>query len=93
MDTKDLEKLAKLARLNIDDTDRQALIHSLNEILDFVEHLNTAELSDIEPLSHPLDMHQRLREDKAGESDQSKQLQEIAPTSHDSFYTVPKVLD
>ena len=93
MDNKDLEKLAKLARLKIEDSEREALIQSLNEILSFVEHLNAAEIEDIAPLSHPLDMHQRLRSDQVNEHDESDRLQEIAPGWHDGFYTVPKVLD
>ena len=93
MNNEDLQKLAKLARLNIADDERDALVHSLNEILIFVERLNTAEIADVAPLSHPLDMYQRLRTDEVGERDESAQLQEIAPESHDGFYTVPKVLD
>ena len=93
MDNQDLEKLAKLARLKIADGEHEALVHSLNEILVFVERLNEAEIEDIEPLSHPLDMQQRLRSDEVAEPDASEQLQEIAPDWHDSFYTVPKVLD
>ena len=93
MDNKDLEKLAKLARLKIADGEHEALVHSLNEILGFVERLNEAEIEDVEPLSHPLDMHQRLRSDEVAEPDESERLQEIAPDWHDSFYTVPKVLD
>ena len=93
MDNTDLEKLAKLARLKIKDEEREALIHSLNEILSFVEHLNTADIEDITPLSHPSDMYQRLRLDRADEQDVSDQLREIAPEWHDGFYMVPKVLD
>lgn len=93
MDNKDLEKLAKLARLKIKDGEREALIHALNDILGFVERLNTAEIENIIPLSHPLDMHQRLRSDEVVEADESERLREIAPDWHDNFYTVPKVLD
>jgi len=93
MDNRDLEKLAQLARLKIADGERDALVHSLNEILIFVERLNIADLEQVEPLSHPLDMQQRLRADKASESDQSAQLQAIAPAARDGFYTVPKVID
>lgn len=93
MDNEELEKLAKLARLRIEDSERAALVHSLNEILGFVEHLNKVQLEDVVPLSHPLDMYQRLRTDEVGERDESEHLQAIAPESHDGYYLVPKVID
>ena len=93
MDKRDLEKLARLARLKIEPSGHETLVHSLNEILGFVEHLNSAAIEGVAPLSHPLDMYQRLRLDEVDEGDESEQLKEIAPESRDGFYTVPKVLD
>ncbi|MBC6413908.1 MAG: Asp-tRNA(Asn)/Glu-tRNA(Gln) amidotransferase subunit GatC [Chromatiales bacterium] len=93
MDNQDFKKLAQLARLQIVEGEQEALKNSLNEILNFVEHLNTADIEDIEPLSHPLDMYQRMRLDIVDEVDESARLQKIAPESHDNFYIVPKVLD
>ena len=93
MDNKDLEKLARLARLRIEDSEREVLVHSLNEILHFVEYLNTADIKDVKPLAHPLDIDQRMRDDEVSEPDESARLQEIAPEPQDGFYTVPKVID
>ena len=93
MNNDDLEKLAQLARLKIADKERAILRHSLNDILHFVEHLDTAYIDGVEPLSHPLDLYQRLRIDIVTEDDVSDHLQAIAPESDDSFYVVPKVLD
>ena len=93
MNNEDLEKLAVLARLKIADEERETLKNSLNEILAFVEHLNSAEIEGIEPLSHPLDMYQRMRIDVVEEDDESEQLQALAPESDNDCYTVPKVID
>jgi aspartyl-tRNA(Asn)/glutamyl-tRNA(Gln) amidotransferase subunit C len=47
----------------------------------------------VEPLAHPLDMAQRLREDAVTESDQHEYFQSIAPQVESDLYLVPKVIE
>jgi aspartyl-tRNA(Asn)/glutamyl-tRNA(Gln) amidotransferase subunit C len=47
----------------------------------------------IEPMSHALDLVQRLREDKVTEHDQRSEFQEIAPQVEGDLYLVPKVIE
>ena len=53
----------------------------LSDILDLVDQMNQVDTSGVEPMAHPLDMTQRLREDEVTESDQRERFQAIAPTS------------
>jgi len=47
----------------------------------------------VEPMSHALDVVQRLREDKVTESDQHALIQEGAPQVKNGLYLVPKVIE
>lgn len=93
MDSKELEKLAYLARLKIEPSERAGLTQSLQEVLHFIERLDFTENQTVEPLAHPLEVSQRLRSDQVDQADQSEQHQAIAPEIRNSFYIVPKVID
>ncbi len=67
---KEVQKIAHLARLQINDDEVDQYAVELSNIISFVEKMNTADTQDIEPMAHPLDIIQRLREDKVTESNQ-----------------------
>lgn len=89
---KDVEKIALLARLAITPQDTEKYVKNLSNILDFVSELNAVDTSNIEPLAHPLDLTQRLREDIVTETNQRDQFQAIAPKALAGLYLVPKVI-
>jgi aspartyl-tRNA(Asn)/glutamyl-tRNA(Gln) amidotransferase subunit C len=49
--------------------------------------------ANVEPMSHPQEVMQRLREDRVTESDQRELFQSIAPAVEDGLYLVPKVIE
>ncbi len=61
--TDDVKKIAHLARLNMSETNITLYTKQLSNILNFVEQMNQANTANIEPLAHPLDLTQRLRDD------------------------------
>lgn len=69
------------------------LTEEIGEIMDFVEQLRQVPTDEVAPLFHPLDLPQRLRQDKITESDCSAQLAAIAPHFENGLYLVPKVID
>ena len=93
MKTKELMKLARLARLRVEAQEIEGLSRDLSAILAFAERLEAADLEGVEPLAHPLDMVQRLRPDEVGEGDARDALQAVAPQTRDGFYVVPKVIE
>jgi len=93
LDKNDVEKIALLARLSIQEDDIPHYQRDLNNILDLVEQLSTADTQGISPMAHPLDATQRLRPDTVTEVDQREAFQAIAPKTDAGVYLVPKVIE
>ncbi|NOZ36785.1 MAG: Asp-tRNA(Asn)/Glu-tRNA(Gln) amidotransferase subunit GatC [Gammaproteobacteria bacterium] len=93
LDKQDVEKIAHLARLDINDADVSAYAQNLSSILDLVEQMNSVDTDNVEPMAHPTDAVQRLREDEVKESNQREHFQKIAPQVEDGLYLVPKVIE
>ena len=93
LSAKDLEKIAGLAYLDIDDSNSPKLIQEINEIMNFVDQLQTVNTNEIQPLFHSLALHQRLRSDLITEEDCSAELEAIAPLFEEHLYLVPQVID
>lgn len=89
----DIEKIAHLARLAINETDIPDYARDLSNIFNLVEQLSEADTTDITPMAHPLDAHQRLREDIVTETDQRELFQSIAPKTEAGVYLVPQVIE
>ena len=93
LDKTDVEKIAHLARLAIAEEDIPGYAQNLSSILDLVEQMNAVDTDDVTPMAHPLDAHQRLREDKVTESNQREHFQEVANAVENGLYLVPKVIE
>ncbi len=93
LDKQDVEKIAHLARLAIDEADVPVYAQNLSNILDLVEQMNAVDTRDVEPMAHPVEAVQRLREDAVRETDQRARFQSIAPRVEDGLYLVPKVIE
>lgn len=90
---KDIKKIAHLARLNLSENDIEIYTPQLSKILDFIEQMNQVDTSEVEPLAHPLDISQRLRQDTVTEENLRDKYQRIAPQTEAGLYLVPKVID
>ncbi len=88
-----VKNIAHLARLTLPDAEIPNYTQSLSDILGLVEQLNQADTANTQPLAHPLDLSQRLREDVVSEVDQRDKVQQIAPQVEAGLYLVPKVID
>jgi aspartyl-tRNA(Asn)/glutamyl-tRNA(Gln) amidotransferase subunit C len=93
LDADEVKKIAYLARLKIDDADIPGYVSNLSNILELVEQMNSVDTGGVLPMSHPMDAVQRLREDEVTESDQRDSFQEIAPSTEDGLYLVPRVIE
>ena len=90
---KDIEKVAVLARIQVDDEQVSALEKDLGNILDLVDQLSAADTESVEPLAHPLDAVQKLRPDEVTETNQRDAFQACAPETADGLYLVPRVVE
>ncbi|MFT7387951.1 MAG: aspartyl-tRNA(Asn)/glutamyl-tRNA(Gln) amidotransferase subunit C [Candidatus Endobugula sp.] len=89
----EINALAHLARINIDDDLLDNITDNINNILSLVDQLQQADTDNVEPMSHPLDATQRLRADKVTEGDQREQLQAVAPATEAGLFLVPQVIE
>lgn len=89
----DVRKVARLARLGLDDAQIADYAAQLSRILDVVDHLERADTEHIAPMSHPLDLSARLRADAACADIDREAFQAIAPDTAAGLYRVPKVIE
>ncbi len=89
----EVKKIARLARLAIDELEVERYAHDLSGILGLVERMDQADTQGVEPMAHPLDMPQRLRPDVVTEGNQRELFQLIAPAVAKGLYLVPKVIE
>ena len=88
-----VQHIALLARLSLDEKDIDDVVEKLSSIVDFVDQLQAAPTDDVVPMAHPMDMSQRLRADAVTESNERDKIQQNAPNVQDGLYLVPKVLE
>ena len=93
LDNKEVSQIAYLSRLQVEESSLESITADLNNILNLVEQLSVLDTDSVEPMSHPLNMTQRLREDEVTETDQSESFQSIAPKTGKSHYLVPTVIE
>ncbi len=95
----ELQQIAHLARLKLNDDAIPAIAKNMSSIVDFVGQLDQVNMSDLEgsaPMAHPRDLTQRLRSDKVTETNEKSQrdhYQKCAPAVTEGMYLVPKVID
>jgi len=91
--TTDVQKVARLARLAMNDQEIESARQQLSGIFDLIAEMQAVDTSGIEPMSHAQDVSQRLREDNVTENDQREAFQAIAPQVENGLYLVPKVIE
>lgn len=93
LERSDVDKIAHLARLEIAENDVPEVARNLSNILDLVAQMGSVNTDDVEPMAHPLEMAQRLREDVVTEGDLRDNFQKVAPQVENGLYLVPKVIE
>jgi aspartyl-tRNA(Asn)/glutamyl-tRNA(Gln) amidotransferase subunit C len=86
-------RIAHLARLELGPGEAQAMQAEMNAILAMVDEMAAADTAGVEPMAHPQEAAQRLREDAVTEHDQRAAFQPIAPAVEDGLYLVPQVIE
>ncbi|AFN76823.1 Asp-tRNA(Asn)/Glu-tRNA(Gln) amidotransferase subunit GatC [Stutzerimonas nitrititolerans] len=89
----EVEKIAHLARLDLNEDDLPRTTETLNNILGLIDRMQAVDTNGVEPLAHPLETTQRLRRDEVTETSQRDAYQAIAPAVEDGLYLVPRVIE
>ncbi len=90
---KDVEYIAGLARVHLKDDELEKLQTNLQSILGYVEKLSTLDITNVEPTSHALPLHNVFRNDIVKPSLNQKDALKIAPQQHDGAFKVPQVIE
>ncbi len=85
--------LARLARLSLSAEEISAATEDLQQIVDMIDQMQSVDTNGIEPMAHPLDSTQRLRQDIVTEQVNPDNFQKHAPATEDHFYLVPRVVE
>ena len=93
IDRSEVEKIAQLARLQVNDAEADQVAERISSILALIDKMQAVDTTSVEPLSHPLDAVQRLRADVITETNQRDALQKIAPATEAGLYLVPQVIE
>lgn len=93
IDREQVEKVAKLARLDLSDQELTEFTGQLSSILEYIEKLNELDTDNVEPLAHCLPVHNIFREDVIIPSLDVDAAMKNAPASFENQFKVPKVLD
>lgn len=89
----DVEKIAKLSRLGLSETEKDAMLGALNGLFDLVEEMKAADTDGVVPMTHPHELALRLRDDRVTESDCAAEYQACAPEVRNRLYIVPQVIE
>lgn len=89
---KDVEYIAELAKLKLNEEELVSYTKDMNEILNYIDKLNELDTSDVEPLSHPIEAANVMREDKPADSIDREKALKNAPKADEQFFKVPKVI-
>jgi aspartyl-tRNA(Asn)/glutamyl-tRNA(Gln) amidotransferase subunit C len=94
MDVNDtlVDKLANLAKLQFDDTEKSAIKNDLQRMIQFVEKLNELDTTGVSPLLHMSDNINALREDEIKGSISREEGLKNAMKKDSQFFKVPKVI-
>lgn len=88
-----VEHVARLARLNLSEAEKEAFTGQLSRILEHVESLNRLDTSDVPPTYHVVALQNVLREDKPHQSLDREKVLSQAPDAEAGCFKVPKITE
>ncbi|WP_455381584.1 Asp-tRNA(Asn)/Glu-tRNA(Gln) amidotransferase subunit GatC [Salinispira pacifica] len=92
METSELELTADLAHIDLKQEEYEALGRAVEQMIEYFERMNEVDVSGLEPTTHALLLHNRLRPDLPSEEGIADSLLDNAPELEDRFIVIPNVL-
>ena len=88
----DVEHVASLARLSFTEEEMRKLASELNEILNYMEQLNSLDTENVEPLSHVIELGNVFQDDTLRPGLNREEALKNAPAKTEKFFRVPRVI-
>ena len=89
----DVQRIAKLAHIQLSSEEAQASLLQLNQVFELIEELKAVDTSGVAPMTHATDLVLRLRDDVVSEADRRDEYQAVAPLVERGLYLVPRVIE
>lgn len=93
VDIATVKRVARLARIAVDDADAERMTGELNAILGFVEQLDEVDVSGVEAMTSVTPMEMKKRQDAVTDGGKAADIVANAPATEDNFFLVPKVVE
>lgn len=91
IEIKDVQHVAKLARLELTEEEEIRFSKQLGDILKYVEQMNEVDTTGVEPMSHAIHFSNVMREDVEKYEQTKEELMQNAPDREGDFFKVPKI--
>mgnify|MGYP005754450463 FL=1 len=88
---KDVEHVAKLARLELTDDEKELYTKQLGDVLKYVDQMNEVDTTNVKPMTQVIDFVNVMREDKVYYEHTKEELMSNAPEEENGFFKVPKI--
>ncbi len=93
IDTKDIEHIAHLSRIELSEIEKETFVCQLSDILSYIEKLGRLNTESVKPMSCATNATNVFREDALESSLSLDEAQLNAPAAKDVFFKVPKVIE
>jgi aspartyl-tRNA(Asn)/glutamyl-tRNA(Gln) amidotransferase subunit C len=93
VDKDTVRRIAKLARLALEEERVEPMMNELNQILAWVQQLEEVDVAGVEPMTSVVKQKLKMREDTVSEGGNADAVTANAPLSEDHFFVVPKVVE
>ena len=93
VDKDTVRRIARLARLKLEEERVEPMMAELNGILEWVEQLKEVDVEGVEPMTSAVAHRLKMREDVVTEPNHADALMVNAPGNADHFFVVPKVVE
>jgi len=93
VDKDTVRRIAKLARIAMDDTQTAEMEKELNAVLAWVEQLSDVNIENVPPMTSAVEQRLKTREDVVTDGGYADDLMKNAPQSEGHFFVVPKVVE
>lgn len=93
LDKATVAKIARLARIRVDEAEQESLAGELSQLITWIEQLDEVDTSHVEPMARVGDMTLKKRKDEVTDGNCRDDVLANAPDARDGFFTVPKVVE
>jgi aspartyl-tRNA(Asn)/glutamyl-tRNA(Gln) amidotransferase subunit C len=93
VDRETVRRIARLARLGLDEDQAAAMEAELNALLSWVEQLQEVNVEGVPPMTSVVEQRLKMREDVVTDGGYAEDLMKNAPLAEDNFFVVPKVVE